>query len=403
MVQTPLRPARARVFLALVLLLGGCGQGAGPASTSAASESAPIRVRVATLTPEPFERSVFATGELVADEQVTVATKVPGRLASIVAERGSVVRAGEVLARLEAREYELRVAQAAAALGAARAQLGLPADGASDEVVSAETALVRLAEAELARARLERQRAEALAREGVDSQAALDHAETTLRAAESRLQEAHELVATRQATLAERRAALEIARAQLAETELVAPFDGVVLARRASPGAYLAIGAGVCELVRVDPLRLVLAVGAEQAGRIAVGTPVRARLVGEAEELSGTVTRLAPALGAASRARTVEVALPNPAGRLLAGAFAEARLVVEPEARALVVPLTAVRSFAGLDKLCFVVEGVVAERRVELGARVDGRAELVTGAAAGDVIVLEPGNLVTGARVSVER
>jgi multidrug efflux pump subunit AcrA (membrane-fusion protein) len=97
----------------------------------------------------------------------------------------------------------------------------------------------------------------------------------------------------------------------------------------------------------------------------------------------------------------VEVALPNPGGRYLAGAFAEARLVVAPEAHALVVPLSAVRSFAGLDKLCFVVDGVVAERRVELGARIDGRAELLAGAAAGDVLVLEPGSLASGARVRV--
>ncbi|MEQ1895006.1 MAG: efflux RND transporter periplasmic adaptor subunit, partial [Planctomycetota bacterium] len=199
----------------------------------------------------------------------------------------------------------------------------------------------------------------------------------------------------------QRRAALEIARAQLAETELAAPFDGVVLARHVSPGAYLAVGAGVCELVRVDPLRLLLAVGAEEAGRIAPGTSVRARLAGAAAELTGTVTRLAPALSAASRTRTVEVALPNPSGPLLAGSFAEARLVLEPEARALLVPLTAVRSFAGLDKLCFVLDGVVAERRVELGARQDGRAELVSGAVAGDVFLLEPGNLTSGARVRV--
>ena len=76
--------------------------------------------------------------------------------------------------------------------------------------------------------------------------------------------------------------------------------------------------------------------------------------------------------------------------------------MVEPEARALVVPLAAVRSFAGLDKLCLVVDGAVSERRVELGARRDGQAELLSGAAAGDVYLLEPGNLASGARVRVE-
>ena len=384
----------------LVLCLQACGPGAPPPAAGGESESAPRDVRVATLASEPSERLLFATGEILPDERVTVSTKVPGRLAAIQAERGLAVRQGEVLARLEAREYELRVAQAEAALAAARAQLGL-AEGAGDEVASEDTAVVRLARAGLERAGFERERARALAREGVDSQAALDRAETDLRAAESRLQEALELVSTRRATLAQRRAELEIARAQLAETTLEAPFDGVVLERLVSPGTYLAIGAGVCELVRIDPLRLVLELPAADAARVALGTEVRATLVGEAAPLVGSVTRLAPALSSASRTRAVEVALANPAQRALAGAFAEVHLVIARDQPALLVPLGALRSFAGLDKLLLVKDGVLEERRVTCGAPRDGRVEVLSGAAAGDVYALEPGTLASGARVRV--
>jgi len=396
MLQEALRAAPAL----LVLVLPGCSGEVPPALDAAASESAPRDVRGATLVRVPSERLLFATGEIEPDERVTVATKVPGRLAAIVAERGLAVQQGEVLARLEAREYELRTAQAEAALGAARALLGL-ADGASDAVESEATAAVRLARAGLERARLERERAQALAREGVDSQAAFERAETDLRAAESRLQEAFELVATRRATLAQRRAELEIARAQLGETTLEAPFEGLVLARLVSPGAYLAIGDGVCELVRIDPLRLVLELPAADAARVAPGTEVRATLAGEAAPLVGKVTRLAPALSAASRTRALEVALANPERRPLAGAFAEAHLVLASADGALLVPLTALRSFAGLDKLLVVVDGLVEERRLTLGVPRDGLVEVLAGATAGDVYVLEPGSLAAGARVRV--
>lgn len=390
-----------RTTVALLLLaLAGCGGGEAPSAGGTPSESAPVDVRVGTLARAPRERLLFATGELQPDERVTVATKVPGRLASIEAERGLVVRAGQVLARLEAREYELRVAQAEAALAAARALLGV-AEGSEEEVASEATAAVRLARAGQERARLDRERARALAQEGVDSQAALDRAETELRAAESRLQEALELVSARRATLTQRRVELEIARAQLAETTLEAPFDGIVQARQVSPGAYLAIGDGVCELVRVDPLRLVLDLPAADAARVAPGTEVRALRAGEREPLLGRVTRLAPALAGGSRTRAVEVALENRENRPLAGAFVEAHLVLDAAASTLCVPPGAVRTFAGLDKLLLVVDGVVEERRVGLGPPQDGLVEVLSGAAEGDVYVLEPGSLAAGARVRV--
>ena len=207
-----------------------------------------------------------------------------------------------------------------------RAQLGLApqaGDAADDDSVDPlQTAAVRLAQAELERVRLDRTRAQTLTKSGIDSQAAADRAETDFRAAESRLQEAFELVAARRATLAQRRAELELARAQLAETEIEAPFDGAVVARRSATGAYLAAGDALVELVRTDPLRLVLSIGEREAAQLAAGQSVRARLAGGAEELSGKLVRLAPALDPVSRTLTVEAELADPEHRLRAGAFA---------------------------------------------------------------------------------
>src|SRR5688572_26595899 len=117
---------------ALCAALLACDAGDPSALQRPASESAPPEVRVALVQQAPWERSVSAVGELAPFEHVVVATKVPGRLAEIAVDRGDIVRKGDVVATLESREYELRVQAAEAALGAARALLGLPSDGADD-------------------------------------------------------------------------------------------------------------------------------------------------------------------------------------------------------------------------------------------------------------------------------
>lgn len=395
------RPFVAQACVAFVVL-AACERRAAP-NPPAPSESAPREVRVALVELASWERSVPAVGELAPFERVVLATKVPGRLAQLCAERGDVVQRGEVLAVLEAREYELRVQAAEAALGAARALLGLPADSADDALEPESTAAVRLARAVLLRARLERERAAALAREGVDSQAVADTAEADYRAAESRLQEAFELVAARRATLAQRRAELEIARAHLAETRIEAPFDGRVAARLTGPGAYLAIGAALFELVRVDPLRLVLEVGERDAAEVRVGQSVRAHVEGLASALEGRLARIAPALAAQSRTLVVEVEVPDPGARLRAGAFAEARIVVAPDERGLALPVAALVSFAGLDKAFVVRDGKSEERRLVLGRREAARVEVLSGLAAGEEVVLAAEKLGGGVALRVVR
>lgn len=385
------RPSVAAACLVCVVLAACDEQRA--MSTPAASESAPHEVRVALVARESWERSVPALGELAPFERVTLATKVPGRLAELFVDRGDVVKRGQVLAVLEAREYELRVQAAEAAVGTARALLGLPPDSADDALEPEATAAVRLATALLQRARLERERAQALAREGVDSQAVSDTAEADFRAAESRLQEAFELVGARRATLAQRRAELEIARAQLAETRIEAPFDGRVAARLTATGAYLGVGAALFELVDEDPLRLVLEVGERDAGLVRAGQRVRAEVEGLATELEGPIARLAPALAAQSRTLVVEVDVSAPDARLRAGAFVEARIVVAPDERVLTLPVETLVSFAGIDKAFVVREGKSEERRVVLGRREPTRVEVLSGLQEGEEVVLAPGKL----------
>ncbi len=198
------------------------------------------------------------TGTLAAYDQVRVAVKVPGRLASVSVDLASVVKAGDVIAQIEATDYQLRLDQVAAAVAQGRVQLGLPPEGPSDEVDVEATATVRQAAATLAEAQANVARARNLAQEGLTTGAERDSAEATYLRAESALQSARDDVRLRQASLRQRRSELKLARQQLVDTTVRSPISGVVQQRLANTGEFLAAGAPVAEVVRVDLLRLKL-------------------------------------------------------------------------------------------------------------------------------------------------
>ncbi|MDQ3014195.1 MAG: efflux RND transporter periplasmic adaptor subunit, partial [Acidobacteriota bacterium] len=201
-------------------------------------------------------RTVIAPGTLAADEQAMLSFKVAGRLSQIKVDLGSSVRKGQTIGQLEITEFNGRLHQAEAALQQARVRLGLPPQGDSDRIEAENTGTVRQARALLDEAKLNFERAQQLVHQGIQSKAELDRAESAFKVADSRYQDAVEEVRNRQGVLLQRRSELAMARQQLVETTLYAPFDGAVLERRASMGEYLAAGAPVVILVRLHPLRL---------------------------------------------------------------------------------------------------------------------------------------------------
>lgn len=403
----PSLPRLTRLAWLLIAALAGCApsaRSAGGDEAAAAAGREPRAVRVVAASLQPWPVVLNATGELAAFEEATLSAKVAGRVEEIAVDLGSTVRTGELVARIGARDYELRAAQAEAALQAARALLGAEGDDpASDDVDPEATAGVRRARAELDDARRERARLIELEGGGVATQADLDRSEARLARAESGLQDALQETRNRRATVALRRSELASARQALADTRIVAPFDGVVAARLAGTGDYLTPGAAVARVVRVDPLRLRLEVGELDAARVRHGQRVSAVVEGVAQEVAGAISRLSPELGARSRTLIVEVDLPNAELRLRPGSFARAVIVTDPAAAALVVPAAALASFAGIDKLFLIEDGRAVERRVTLGRADAGLLEVVAGLAAGEEVVLAPAGLQAGDPVRVER
>ncbi|HEV8675984.1 MAG TPA: efflux RND transporter periplasmic adaptor subunit [Methylomirabilota bacterium] len=387
---------------ALAATLGGCGR-ENAAAPARKSDAAPRQVRVVPAAESRVPRTVSTTGTLVVQDQVVLGAKVTGRLSEITVDLGSPVRKGQAVARIDAIDYRLRVAQAEAALQQARARLGLPADGTSDRIEPERTALVRQAAAVLEEARRTRERAAQLWDRQLISRAEVDTAVSQLAVAEGRYQDAIEEVRNRQAVLAQRRSELELARQQLADTVLVSPIDGAVSQRQASVGEYLSEAAPVLTVVRTHPLRLRLAVPERDVPAVRVGQTVRLTVEGDPTVYGGRVARLSPAISEQNRTLLVEAEVPNERALLRAGSFTKAEIVVAADQAIITVPASAIVTFAGIEKVLTVADGKTVEKRVVTGSRHGDAVEIASGLTAGELVVAQPGNLVGGQPVTAVR
>jgi RND family efflux transporter MFP subunit len=374
---------------------GGGGKGGAAGAAGEARQ-----VKVARVVEMPVGSSVGVTGTLAAQDQATVGVKVPGRLRAISVDLGSVVRKGQLVAQVEQQDYQLRVQQSEAALGQARARLGLAPDGRDERVDLEQTGAVRQARARMDEARKNRERSATLAEQGVIARAEFESADAGYKVALSAYQDAVEEIRNRQALLAQRRTELALARQQLADTSVAAPFDGVVQERKASVGEYLAAGAPVVEIVRVNPLRFRAEVPERDAASVRAGQSVRVTVDGSPNSYAGRIVRLSPTITEQNRVLIVEAEVSND-GTLRPGAFARADIVTNSTSMAVTVPSSAVVTFAGIEKVILVQNGKALEKSVTTGRRVSDWTEVLAGVNVGDAVVVNPGNLQSGMPVQI--
>ena len=386
---------------AVLLVCGTACKSDYPASRGQASDNkaAALQVKTAQVAETPVGETVTVNGTLNAFDQTTVSVKVPGRLQSISVDLGSVVRKGQAIGQLEQSDYKLRVQQAEASLAQARARLGLSPDGSDDRVTAEQTGTVREAKAVLEEAKARRDRAAKLISQGIVPRAEFDTVDSDYKVALSRYQDALEEIRNRQGVLAQRRSELALAKQQLADSVVYAPMAGVVQEKKASVGEYLAAGAPVVEIVRIDPLRLRADVPERESRKVRVGQHVRVVVEGDVSSYTGLIRRVSPTITQQSRVLTVEADVPND-GKLKPGSFVRAEIVTNESSSAITVPTSAVVTFAGIDKVLEVQNGKAVERAVTIGRRGTDWVEILSGVNVGEKVIVNPGNLQTGQLVT---
>ena len=398
-------PRFALLAFLIALVSTGCGTSPGTAAGISAGDGGtpdPNQRRVNTLTvvEKPIEQLVVVTGTLAAEQEIVLGLKVAGRIAELPVDLGSVVKKGDVIARVDTTDFALRVRQSEAAVQQARVRLGLSPTGTNEDVDLEQTAFVREARAQMDSTKARLDRIAQLAEKGLISKADLDAVSGTYKVAEAQYADALDEGRNRQGVLAQRRSELEIARQQFDDAVLYAPIAGSIRQRHANIGQYLAAGAAVVTLVQMSPLRLRTEVPERDAQNIRIGMMVRVAVEGAAGTHQGRVVRLSPAIDEANRTLLVETEVANASHSLRPGTFARAEIVASSSQRALMVPAAAVVTFAGIDRVFIVQDGQAVEKRVRTGRHNDAGVEILEGVSAGDKVVIEPGNLTDGEKVT---
>jgi RND family efflux transporter MFP subunit len=195
--------------------------------------------------------------------------------------------------------------------------------------------------------------------------------------------------------LAQRRSELDLARQQLIGTTVYAPFDGIVEQKIASIGEFLAAGAPVATIVKVNPLRFRAEVPERDASSVRAGQQVRVTVEGDMNAHNGRVVRLSPSITEQNRVLIVEAEIVN-SGLLRPGSFARAEIVTSDSTMAVTVPAS-----AGIEKVITVEGGKAKEKPITTGRRLGEWTEVLAGVNVGESVIADPGNLQSGQAVNV--
>jgi HlyD family secretion protein len=210
-------------------------------------------------TVKPRSSEVMGTGTLEARVKTTVSARIQERLAEVLVDQGDRVKKGQLLAKLDDAELKQQVAIAEATLAAAR-----------QTALRVEADLAR-AEAVLAQARLDEKRLKGLLASSAVSQTDADKAAEALKVAEADLKRSNAAIAEAQGQVLVAEKTLLHRKEQLAFTQILAPYDGLVIRRDRDPGDMLVPGESLLVVISLDELWVSAWVDETEMPRLAAG------------------------------------------------------------------------------------------------------------------------------------
>jgi len=354
---------RARRLPVALLALAVLAAAAGCSRRDQADGPAFVRktpVTVAQAVQERVEAIETTVGRLEATAAPALAAETSGRVIRLLVDGGSVVKQGQVLAELDGEPQRLAVASARA---------------------SVERLEALLANQQRTVKRYQELRAKAVS--------------------ESMLEEAVAQQSARQAELNDARARLAEAEYRLDRTRIRSPADAIVERRLISVGDFVSPGTPVLTVVGTERMRAVLPFPERLSGQLQPGLAVTLdQPARPGEAVTGTITEVRPMVGTNNRAVEALVDLPTGTGWPPGGSVT-ARVVLAARDGIVVPSASVVRRPAG--DVVYVLQGDQAtERKVTIGIRTSQRAEVLTGVAAGETVVVSgAGFLTDGALVAV--
>ncbi|MFL6444033.1 MAG: efflux RND transporter periplasmic adaptor subunit [Candidatus Sulfotelmatobacter sp.] len=370
------------LFLPCALLLSSCGQDDKSSAKAANAQAAP-NIEVAKVTAQKLSITVHLPGEIEPYEAVAIFPRVTGFVKSITVDRGSHVRAGQLMAQLEAPELVAQRSEAQSKLQGAKAQLA----AAEAKVASDESTYEHLKAA--------------AATPGVVAGNDLFVAQKTSEADRAQVQSQQQNVEAAQQ-------ALQAVTETEAYLQVKAPFDGIVIERNVHPGALVGPGGAASAanpMLRIETL-LRLRVVVPVPENYAAGVPERMKVdftvpAFPGRIFHGTIARISHAVDVKTRTMPVELEATNPHAELSPGTFAEVLWPVRRNYPTLFVPTSAVATTLEHVFVVRIQDGKAEWVDVKTGATVEKMSEVFGDLHEGDTVAargtdeLRPGTAVS--------
>ncbi len=337
-----------RVLIGILLIgtVASCGR---PDAQNGPQGEFPIRAVIAVANQAPLEETIFLVGNLAAKESVDIRSEVAAKLTEIGFREGDAVEANQLLFRLDDDKLQAQVAKA-------KAQF-------------------ELAEHDFKRGR------DLLVRKTIS----------------------HQKFDQLQFTLDATRAELRLTRERMSDAVITAPFAGRIGERQVSLGQFVDIGQRLASLVQTNPLEVEFNVPERHLGQIVEAQRIETESVAYPDEtFIGKVSFIAPRLDEQSRTVLVKAVVDNSNGRLKPGMFTRLELAFRARDNAIVIPEQAISYRGDQASIVIMNDSDRAEfRPVEVGLRLSGVAEILSGLIVGERIVVEgfqkmvPGSLIS--------
>jgi membrane fusion protein (multidrug efflux system) len=332
----------------VLIALAGCARPTTAAKVVDAD--APVAVSLVPAREVKAPRLVTLSGTLIGSEEAQVAAGAAGKVIATYVERGSVVRKGAILARLDSRAATAQAAQAAADAEASKLQAQ--------------------------QAKLDCDRTEHMFEKGAISKADYDKAHTQCESSKWTVSSAE----ARKSLTAE----------ALRDAEIRAPFSGMVVERAVTAGEWVQPASRVATLVDTDSLRVEITVPEADVALVKQGMLIDFRTSGAGSDklYHGKIRYVGPSVRRQSRDAIVEAVFANDNHELRPGMFVTARLALGEQSLP-AVPAKAVRADGTLRHVFVATGGRLEDRLVQAGEPVGSDITIVSGVKSGEQVVAE--------------
>lgn len=308
-----------------------------------------LNVRAVTVKRQTLNDGLSVSGSLLPDEEVQLSFETSGKITEIHFREGATVHEGQLLAKVNDAPLQ-------AELRKLESQLRL----ASDRVFRQNALLAK----------------EAVSRE------AFQEAQTNL------------------ATL---RAEIDMIKANIDQTELKAPFEGIIGLRQVSQGAYASPTTVIATLTKIRPLKVEFSVPERYAGLLKPGASLHFTVEGQMETLSAKVYATDSKVDPETHTYTIRAQYANSNGKLMPGRYVNVSLNAHEYKDAIAVPSEAIISEMGKDKVFLYKNGIAQPAEIVKGLRTASQVQVLKGVQPGDtVIVSGTMQLRTGQKVILD-